>query len=87
MVEAEASLGEFAERNPQAAVTTAVARQRARPGCGPRTSTCSHVPAVPMILGFDPRYQFVHETTWCTPSSTPQDRAAGVQRGGDGVLR
>ena len=27
----------------------------------PRTRSCSSLPVVPMILGFDPRYQFVHE--------------------------
>ena len=61
IVEAEASLGEFADRNPQAAVTIL----RFANVLGPDVRT-SHVdlfslPAVPMILGFDPRYQFVHE--------------------------
>jgi UDP-glucose 4-epimerase len=61
IVEAEASLNEFAERNPDATVTTL----RFANVLGPdvRTSTISllSLPAVPMILGFDPRYQFVHE--------------------------
>ena len=61
IVEAEASLNEFAERNPDVAVTTL----RFANVLGPSVRT-SHIalfslPAVPMILGFDPRYQFVHE--------------------------
>jgi UDP-glucose 4-epimerase len=61
IVEAEASLSEFAERNPEAEVTIL----RFANVLGPDVRT-SHIallslPVVPMILGFDPRYQFVHE--------------------------
>jgi UDP-glucose 4-epimerase len=61
IVEAEASLNEFAERNPD----TAVSILRFANVLGPDVET-SHIklfslPVVPMILGFDPRYQFVHE--------------------------
>jgi UDP-glucose 4-epimerase len=61
IVEAEASLADFAERNPD----TTVSVLRFANVLGPDVRT-SHVglfslPAVPMILGFDPRYQFVHE--------------------------
>jgi UDP-glucose 4-epimerase len=61
VVEAEASLNEFAERSPEVAVTIL----RFANVLGPAVRT-SHIelfslPAVPMILGFDPRYQFVHE--------------------------
>jgi UDP-glucose 4-epimerase len=61
IVEAEASLGEYAEKNPGVAVTVL----RFANVLGPSVRT-SHIdlfslPAVPMILGFDPRYQFVHE--------------------------
>jgi UDP-glucose 4-epimerase len=61
IVEAEASLNEFAERNPDVSVTIL----RFANVLGPAVRT-SHIdlfslPAVPMILGFDPRYQFVHE--------------------------
>jgi UDP-glucose 4-epimerase len=61
IVEAEASIGEFADKNPDAVVTTL----RFANVLGPSVRT-SHIelfelPAVPMILGFDPRYQFVHE--------------------------
>jgi UDP-glucose 4-epimerase len=61
IVEAEASVNEFAEKNPDCAVTIL----RFANVLGPDVRT-SHInlfslPAVPMILGFDPRYQFVHE--------------------------
>jgi UDP-glucose 4-epimerase len=61
IVEAEASLNEFAEQNPDTFVTIL----RFANVLGPSIRT-SHIqlfrlPAVPMILGFDPRYQFVHE--------------------------
>jgi UDP-glucose 4-epimerase len=61
IVEAEASVEEFAEKNPDASV----AILRFANVLGPDVQT-SHIrlfslPAVPMILGFDPRYQFVHE--------------------------
>jgi len=61
IVEAEASLNEFAEKNPNVAVSIL----RFANVLGPDVRT-SHIglfslPAVPMILGFDPRYQFVHE--------------------------
>ncbi len=61
IVEAEAALAEFAERSPD----TDVSILRFANVLGPDVRT-SHIdlfslPAVPMILGFDPRYQFVHE--------------------------
>jgi UDP-glucose 4-epimerase len=61
VVEAEASLNEFADKNPNVAVSIL----RFANVLGPDVRT-SHIglfslPAVPMILGFDPRYQFVHE--------------------------
>jgi UDP-glucose 4-epimerase len=61
IVEAEASVADFAEKN----ADVAVAILRFANVLGPTVRT-SHsrlfsLPAVPMILGFDPRYQFVHE--------------------------
>ena len=61
IVEAEDAVHEFAARNPKATVTTL----RFCNGLGPDVRT-SHtallsLPAVPGILGFDPRYQFIHE--------------------------
>jgi UDP-glucose 4-epimerase len=60
-VEAEASLNEFAEKNPDTDVT--ILRFANVLGPAVRTSQIDllSLPVVPMILGFDPRYQFVHE--------------------------
>jgi UDP-glucose 4-epimerase len=61
IVEAEASVADFAEKNPD----VAVAILRFANVLGPTVRTAHarlfSLPAVPMILGFDPRYQFVHE--------------------------
>ena len=60
IVEAEAAVRDFAERNRDKTVTVL----RFANVLGPSVRT-SHIglfslPAVPMILGFDPRYQFAH---------------------------
>jgi UDP-glucose 4-epimerase len=61
ILEAESSVAEFADKNPDVAVTIL----RFANVLGPTVRT-SHIqlfslPVIPMILGFDPRYQFVHE--------------------------
>lgn len=61
IVEAEAAVYEFAEQNPDVTVSVL----RFANVLGPDVTT-SHtrllsLPVIPMILGFDPRYQFVHE--------------------------
>jgi len=61
ILEAEASIAEYADTSPGVDVTIL----RFANVLGPDVRT-SHIelfslPAVPMILGFDPRYQFVHE--------------------------
>src|SRR5204863_4934953 len=61
IVEAEAGVRDFAEKNPQ--VATSIMRFANVLGPDVRTShtTLFSLPVVPTILGFDPRYQFVHE--------------------------
>jgi UDP-glucose 4-epimerase len=59
--EAERAVSEFADRNPSTTVTVL----RFANGLGPAVRT-SHTnifqqPAIPTILGFDPRCQFIHE--------------------------
>src|SRR4051795_12544983 len=61
IVEAEASVEEFAEQSPDVSVSIL----RFANVLGPDVRT-SHIdwfslPVIPMILGFDPRYQFAHE--------------------------
>jgi UDP-glucose 4-epimerase len=61
VVEAESAVRDFKARNPETVVTTL----RFANGLGPavRTSWTRYLglPAVPTILGFDPRQQFLHE--------------------------
>jgi UDP-glucose 4-epimerase len=88
IVEAESSLREFAERNPDSTVTVL----RLANVLGPDVRT-SHVdlfslPAVPMILGFDPRYQFVHEddVVHALEHAVSHDLPGVYNVAGDGVL-
>ena len=83
-MEAEASLNEFAERHPD----TAVSILRFANVLGPDVET-SHIklfslPMVPMILGFDPRYQFVHEddVVHALEHAVAHRGAGHLQRGG-----
>jgi UDP-glucose 4-epimerase len=60
IVEAEDSVREFADKHPDVTVTVL----RFANGLGPNLNT-SHMryfglPVIPTILGFDPRYQFIH---------------------------
>ena len=88
IVEAEASVNEFADRHPDKAVTIL----RFANVLGPDVET-SHtklfgLPVVPMILGFDPRYQFVHEDdVFHALEHAVKHRVPGVYNvAGDGVL-
>jgi UDP-glucose 4-epimerase len=88
IVEAEASLGEFAERNPDVSVTVL----RFANVLGPDVKT-SHIdllslPVVPMILGFDPRYQFAHEddVVHALEHAVMHDLPGVYNVAGDGVL-
>jgi UDP-glucose 4-epimerase len=88
IVEAESALREFAEQNPQAVVTVL----RFANVLGPSVRT-SHVglfslPAVPMILGFDPRYQVVHEddVAHALEHAVVQEAPGTFNVAGDGVL-
>jgi UDP-glucose 4-epimerase len=61
IIEAESAVREFRERNPDVTVT----RLRFANGLGPDLKTSWSrlfgLPAVPAVLGFDPRLQFIHE--------------------------
>jgi UDP-glucose 4-epimerase len=88
IVEAEASLGDFADRNPDVSVMVL----RFANVLGPSVRT-SHIgllslPVVPMILGFDPRYQFVHEddVVHALEHAVKHDVPGVYNVAGDGVL-
>jgi UDP-glucose 4-epimerase len=61
IVEAEKAVEGFAERNPE--ITVSVLRFCNALGTDQRTTHTElfKLPAIPSILGFDPRYQFIHE--------------------------
>ena len=61
ILEAEASVAEFADKMPDTDVTILRFANVVGPGVRTSHTALFSLPAVPMILGFDPRYQFVHE--------------------------
>jgi UDP-glucose 4-epimerase len=61
IVEAEASVEEFREKNPDVCVTAFRFANVLGPDVQTAHTRVFELPVVPMILGFDPRYQFVHE--------------------------
>ena len=88
IVEAEASVADYAEKHPDVSCTVL----RFANVLGPDVTT-SHtemlkLPAVPMILGFDPRYQFVHEDDVVDAlyHSLAHDIPGVYNVAGDGVL-
>ncbi len=88
IVEAEATVDEFREKNPGLIVTTM--RFSNVLGHDMRTSHSRlfSLPAVPMILGFDPRYQFTHvdDVVSALEHAIEHDLAGIYNVAGDGVL-
>ena len=88
IVEAEASVRDFAEKNPQ--VSTTILRMCNVLGPQVRTSHTRlfSLPVVPTMFGFDPRYQFVHEDDVVAAAAyAVQNDLAGIFNvAGDGVL-
>src|SRR5437764_272863 len=88
VIEAEAGVTEFGEKRPQRTVVIL----RCANVLGPDIDT-SHIrmfslPLVPMILGFDPRYQFAHEddVVHALEHATFNDLDGVYNVAGDGVL-
>jgi UDP-glucose 4-epimerase len=61
IVEAEASIEEFRDKNPEVCVTCFRFANVLGPDVQTAHTRLFELPVIPMILGFDPRYQFVHE--------------------------
>jgi UDP-glucose 4-epimerase len=61
IVEAEASVSEFREKNPGVCVTVFRFANVLGPDVETAHTRLFDLPLIPMILGFDPRYQFAHE--------------------------
>ncbi len=85
---AEEALREFAEDNPEVAVTVL----RCAPAIGAEVESAHlsllGLPVVPAILGFDPRWQFVHEEDVVAALAHAVDRrlVGAYNVAGDGVL-
>jgi len=60
IVEAEAAVADFAEKNPQVTVTVLRFSNVLGPDIATSHARLLSLPVVPMLLGFDPRYQFIH---------------------------
>jgi UDP-glucose 4-epimerase len=88
IVEAEKAVTSFAERNGHVTVTTL----RFVNGLGPDLRTAHtallSLPVVPSILGFDPRYQFIHEDDIVAVlEHAAREELPGIYNAaGDGVL-
>jgi UDP-glucose 4-epimerase len=61
IVEAESAVVDFAEKNPEVSVSVLRFANVLGPDVATSHRALFELPAVPIILGFDPRYQFVHE--------------------------
>jgi len=61
IVEAERAVEGFAEHNPDVTVTVLRFSNALGPDLRTSHSELLRLPAIPSILGFDPRYQFIHE--------------------------
>ena len=61
IVEAEKAVDGFAQRNPEVTVTVLRFCNALGPDLRTTHTRLFDLPAVPAILGFDPRYQFIHE--------------------------
>jgi UDP-glucose 4-epimerase len=88
ILEAEKAVEGFADRNPD--VTATVLRFCNALGPGQRTSHTElfALPAIPCILGFDPRYQFIHEDDLVDVLrfAVERDLPGIYNAAGDGVL-
>jgi UDP-glucose 4-epimerase len=88
IVEAEKAVAGFAERNPDVTVTTLRFVNALGPGIDTSHTALFGLPVVPGILGFDPRYQFIHEEdlVGVLRFAAEQDLPGVYNAAADGVL-
>jgi UDP-glucose 4-epimerase len=88
VVEAEGLVRDFAVHHPGRTVTVLRFVNALGPGLRTSHSNLLALPVVPGILGFDPRYQFVHEDDMVAAltHATRHDLAGAYNVGADGVL-
>jgi UDP-glucose 4-epimerase len=87
-VEVEGYVRGFARRRPDVMVTVLRFANLLGPGMSTPMSAYFELPAVPTVLGFDPRMQFVHEDdgVQAVRLATVGDRPGTFNVAGDGVL-
>ena len=88
IVDAEAAVADFADKRPEASVTVLRCANVLGPDVRTAHTALFSLPAVPTILGFDPRYQFVHEDDVVAAlSHAVENEIPGIFNvAGDGVL-
>jgi UDP-glucose 4-epimerase len=88
IVEAEKAVEGFAQRNPEVTVTTLRFCNALGPDLRTSHTRLFDLPAIPSILGFDPRYQFIHEDdlVGVLRFAVEHDLPGVYNAAGDGVL-
>ena len=88
IVDAERSVEDFAARHPDKVVTSLRFAQGLGPSLRTSVTELLGLPVVPMILGFDPRMQFVHEDdiVGVLEHAVRHDLPGAYNVAGDGVL-
>jgi UDP-glucose 4-epimerase len=88
IVESTAAVADFADKNPETSVTMLRFANVLGPDVETAHTRLLTLPAVPMILGFDPRYQFIHEddVVRALAHVTQFDLPGVFNVGADGVL-
>jgi UDP-glucose 4-epimerase len=88
IVEAESAVREFADKHPHVTVTVLRFANGLGPGLRTSMSRLFSLPAVPAILGFDPRLQFIHEDdlAGCLEHAVRHDLEGIYNGAADGVL-
>jgi UDP-glucose 4-epimerase len=88
IVEAEKAVDGFAQRNPEVTVTVLRFCNALGPDLRTTHTQLFDLPAVPAILGFDPRYQFIHEEDLVSVLrfAVERDLPGVYNAAGDGVL-
>jgi UDP-glucose 4-epimerase len=88
IVEAERAVAGFARRNPEVTVTVLRFANTLGPDLRTSHTRLFDLPVVPAILGFDPRYQFIHEDDLVDVLgiAVAEDLDGIYNAGADGVL-
>ena len=88
IVEAEAAVADFADKHPKLMVTVLRCANVLGPDVDTSHTRMFSLPMVPMIFGFDPRYQFVHEddVVHALEHTTLNEFAGTYNVAADGVL-